>query len=401
MVTAVSSNGRPGAVGGTDGDPDPQVPGERRGERVASKRQDVPAAGTVEGEPLRYLAPDGTCAPRSEWAEPVADDTLLDMFRWMTITRRVDREMINLQRQGQIGVYPSCMGQEAAQVGTAFAMAQQDWVFPQYRELGLMLVRGVSQADSAHLWRGTWALGYDPFAHNVAPISIPIGTHALHATGYSVAARLDGTDVVAVACFGDGATSTGDVHAAMTFAGVMRAPVVFLVQNNRYAISVPLELQTAAPTIAHKAVGYGIAGARVDGNDVIASYVVAKQAIERARSGGGPTLLEALTYRLEAHTTSDDSTRYRDPDEVARAALEDPLVRFEKFLRAEELLDAAAVDLMSAEAEDRALEVRESIYDAPHGDPLEVFEHVYVDAAGHFDDHVMQLRTELAARDRG
>jgi len=368
---------------------------------MARKRPDPATTSTMAEEPLRYLAPDGASVQRSDWAEPISDDVLVDMFRWMSITRRVDREMINLQRQGQIGVYPSCMGQEAAQVGTAFAMAEQDWVFPQYRELGLMIVRGVSQADSAHLWRGTWGLGYDPFDHNVAPISIPIGTHALHATGFSVAARLDGKDVVSIACFGDGATSTGDVHAAMTFAGVMKAPVVFLVQNNQYAISVPLELQTAAPTLAHKAIGYGIAGVRVDGNDVVASYVAAKQAIDRAREGGGPTLVEALTYRLEAHTTSDDSTRYREDAEVSRAALEDPLIRFEKFLRAEGLLDDATRDSVDAEAEARAEEVRASIYDSPHGDPLEVFEHVYVDATGHFDDQIAQLRTELAARERG
>uniref|UniRef100_UPI00259D1B28 thiamine pyrophosphate-dependent enzyme n=1 Tax=uncultured Reyranella sp. TaxID=735512 RepID=UPI00259D1B28 len=231
----------------------------------------------LQREPLQLLGPDGTYAPSSGLTHGLEDGELQELYARMVVTRRVDREIINLQRQGQVGVYPSCLGQEGAQVGAAAALGSRDWVFPQYRELGFALQLGVTPTALAHLWRGTWHLGYDPFEHRYAPISIPIGTQALHAVGYAMGAKLDGVELATVACFGDGATSTGDVHEALNFAGVYQAPVVFFVQNNRYAISVPLAQQTAAPTLAHKAIGYGIPALRCDGNDVLASYVTTKR----------------------------------------------------------------------------------------------------------------------------
>jgi hypothetical protein len=205
----------------------------------------------------------------------------------MVVTRKVDREAINLQRQGQLGVYASCMGQEAAQVGSAYALGDDDWIFPSYRELGAALVREVDAAGLLHLYRGTWLSDHDPYEHNFALMSIPIGTQALHATGFAMGARFDGNPIVTMTYFGDGGTSEGDPHEAMTFAGVMKAPVIFFVQNNQYAISVPLEKQTAAPTLAHKAIGYGLPGYRCDGNDVLATYAVTRRAVERARERRG------------------------------------------------------------------------------------------------------------------
>ena len=361
---------------------------------------DLPDVELAERQEVQLLDPDGRYDADSPWNPELSDDTLREMYRWMVLTRRVDREMINLQRQGQLGVYPSCLGQEGAQIGAAFALGEQDWVFPQYRELGLSLYLGVPQAASAHLWRGTWGLGYDPHEFRFAPISIPIGTQALHATGFALGARLDGRSLATVACVGDGATSTGDVHAAMTFAAVMRAPTVFFIQNNRYAISVPLEKQTAAPTLAHKAIGYGMPGWRCDGNDVIATYAVVHHALERARAGEGPALVEAMTYRMEAHTTSDDPTRYRSEEELDEARLTDPILRLRRLLESRSALDEQQVEQVDQEAERMAAEVRAGIYDAPHGDPTEIFDHVYVDATGRFEQQRAQLQAELAGTEQ-
>jgi pyruvate dehydrogenase E1 component alpha subunit len=211
-------------------------------------------------------------------------------------------------------------------------------------------------------------------------------------------AKLDGKDLVVMSYFGDGATSEGDAHEAMNFAAVYDSPCVFFVQNNQYAISVPLSKQTKAPTIAHKAVGYGMPGYRCDGNDVLASYAVAKQAVERARAGDGPSLIEAVTYRMEAHTTADDPTRYRTAEELAEWNARDPIARFETFLTKEGLLDDAFRAQIDDEAKAYAARMREEIYDAPHGDPLELFEHVYVEPPASYDEQRALLRRELEAQ---
>jgi 2-oxoisovalerate dehydrogenase E1 component alpha subunit len=348
-------------------------------------------------EPVHLLDPDGTLHDDPEHPLDLDDDDLRILYRFMAVTRKVDREAINLQRQGQLGVYASCLGQEAAQVGSAFALDDNDWIFPSYRELGAALVRHVDAAGFLHLYRGTWLSDHDPYAHNFALMSIPIGTQALHATGFAMGARFDHNPIVTMTYFGDGGTSEGDPHEAMTFAGVMQAPVIFFVQNNQYAISVPLDKQTAAPTLAHKAVGYGIPGRRCDGNDVLATYAVTKRAVERARRGEGPTFIEAMTYRMEAHTTSDDPTRYRTQEELDEAAKTDPLARMRNLLTKLDLYDADLDREIEAQAQQTASEVRAGIYDAPHGDPMELFEHVYVDPTGHFEEQRELLRTELDA----
>ena len=349
-------------------------------------------------EPVHLLDPDGTLHEDPEHPVGLDDDALVAMHRTMIITRRVDREAINLQRQGQLGVYASCLGQEAAQVASAWALEDGDWIFPSYRELGAAIVRDVDPADLLHLFRGTWLSDHDPYEHRFALLSIPIGTQALHATGFAMGARFDRNPVVTMVYFGDGGTSEGDPHEAMTFAGVMRAPVIFFVQNNQYAISVPLSKQTAAPTLAHKAVGYGLPGFRCDGNDPLATYAVTRRAVERARDGEGPALIEAVTYRMEAHTTSDDPSRYRSDEELEAAALTDPIVRLRNHLRRRDLLDDATEQRFEEEAAERARAVRDAIYEAPHGDPLELFDHVTVATRADLAAQREELRAELERR---
>ena len=284
-------------------------------------------------ELVQLVRPDGT--PTDDPRHPIVlnDSEYRSFYDAMVVTRTLDQEFINLQRQGQLALYPSCRGQEAAQVGAGYAMAQTDWMFPQYRELGVWVARGVDPAGIGVMWRGTWHGGGDLLEHGSAPISIPIGTHALHAVGYALGAALDRDPVAAIAFIGDGATSEGDVHEAMNFAAVLDAPCVFFVQNNQWAISVPVERQTKAPSLAHKAIGYGMPGVRCDGNDVLACYAVVQEAVDRARRGGGPTLIEAVTYRMEAHTTSDDPTRYQPREELDEWSRKDPIERYRAFSR--------------------------------------------------------------------
>ena len=358
-----------------------------------------PASLLPPDEPVTLLDDDGGLTEVDGYPLDLKEGDLRDLYRFMVLARRVDRQAINLQRQGQLGVYASLRGQEAAQVGSAFALADADWIFPSYRELGAALVRGVDPGQILQLFRGTWLSGHDPYEHHFGLLSIPIGTQALHATGFAMAAKLDGVDLVAVSYFGDGATSEGDPHEAMNFAAVFDAPCVFFVQNNAYVISVPLEKQTRAPSIAHKAVGYGMPGYRVDGNDVLATYAVMRRAVDRARRGEGPSLVEAMTYRMEAHTTADDPSRYRTAQELERWQAKDPIARYERFLLAEGLLTDDFRQAIDAEAQGYADRMRAEIADAPHGDPLELFDHVYADPPGRFAEQRAQLSRELEDRE--
>jgi 2-oxoisovalerate dehydrogenase E1 component alpha subunit len=346
-------------------------------------------------DPVQLLDDDGRLHEVDGYPLDLKEEDFRELYRSMVLSRRVDRQSINLQRQGQLGVYASLLGQEAAQVGSAYALREQDWIFPSYREMGAAIVRGVDPAAILHLFRGTWLSDHDPHRYRFGLLAIPIGTQALHAAGFAMGAKLDRDDLVVLAYFGDGATSEGDPHEAMNFAAVFVAPVVFFCQNNQYAISVSLEHQTKAPTLAHKAIGYGMPGLRCDGNDVLASYAVTKRAVERARAGEGPALIEALTYRMEAHTTADDPTRYRSAEELEEWRRRDPIARFEHFMEREGLLDDGLRDEVAEEAEEYARRLREEIADAPHGDPLELFEHVYADPPAHYAEQRELLRREL------
>ncbi|RJK96135.1 thiamine pyrophosphate-dependent dehydrogenase E1 component subunit alpha [Vallicoccus soli] len=306
-----------------------------------------------------------------------ADDDLLALHRAMVVGRRFDTQASALTRQGRLAVYPSSRGQEACQVAAALALRPQDWLFPTYRDSVAIVTRGVPPVEVLTLLRGDWHCGYDPYEHRVAPQCTPLATNTLHAVGLAHAARLQGEDRVALVLLGDGATSEGDTHEALNFAAVWGAPVVFLVQNNGYAISVPLAKQTAAPSLAHKGVGYGMRSRLVDGNDAAAVHAVLTEAVAGAAGGDGPTLVEALTYRVEAHTNADDAGRYRDPAEVEAWLAKDPVSRSEAHLRSRGLLDDALAERFAREGEELAAGVRAALEHDVAPDPRELFEHVY------------------------
>ena len=346
---------------------------------------------------LRLLDDDDELVPVEGFPTPDTD-TMLRLYRTMRVVRAVDRQSILLTRQGQLAVYPSSHGQEGAQVGAVLALRERDWLFPSYRETVAIVAHGVPPIEAMPLFKGTWHAGWDPNEYRVMPHCTPIATQCLHAVGLAQAARMSGDDVVALAFCGDGGTSEGDFHEALNFAAVFDAPAVFMVQNNGYAISVPLSNQSKAPTMAHKAVGYGMPGVRVDGNDVLAVHAAMTAAVERASSGGGPTLIEAMTYRMEAHTTADDDMRYRSKEEVESWRKRDPIQRLERHLLASGVIDQDGVDEAEAAAKAVALEFRTGMFDAPHGDPLEMFDHVFVDPPAELLAQRQSLEDELSAQ---
>ena len=344
--------------------------------------------------PLSVLDGEGNADPELLDELGLDDDELRELYVDLVVARRVDAEAIALQRQGQLGVYASLKGQEAAQIGSARALRATDWVFPSYREVGVAHVRGVDVADLLHMWRGTWHGHHDPYENRFFLYAIPIATQVLHAVGFARGVALDGAGDAVLCYLGDGATSEGDAHEGLNFAGVWEAPIVFFVQNNQYAISLPFRQQTHAATVAQKAAGYGFPGLRCDGNDVLASMLAVQRALDRARGGGGPTLVEALTYRMEAHTTADDAARYREADELEHWQQMDPLTRYERFLKSSDRWDDDLQEHATRRASTEAAAVRDAIFDAPAPDPDELFDHVYVDPPSDFVRQRAQLRSE-------
>jgi 2-oxoisovalerate dehydrogenase E1 component alpha subunit len=345
-------------------------------------------------EPVRLLDETGRALPGAAPTR-LRPEELAALYRALVVGRRFDRQATALTRQGRLAVYPSSNGQEACQVGSVLALRRSDWVFPTYRESVALVTRGIDPVEVLTLFRGDWHLGYDPRAHRAAPQSTPLATQALHAVGLADAARRRGEDLVALAFVGDGATSEGDFHEALNFASVWRAPVVFLVQNNHWAISVPLDKQTHAPSLAHKGIGYGMPGRRVDGNDVLAVHAVVGEAAEHARGGGGPVLVEAVTYRMDGHTNADDPGRYRGSGEVEGWRRLDPVERFERHLRGIGLLDDEQVALVAAEAEELAADLRRRIVPAATDDPMELFAHVYAEPTTQLREQAAALTAEL------
>ncbi|MFF4405239.1 pyruvate dehydrogenase (acetyl-transferring) E1 component subunit alpha [Streptomyces sp. NPDC001404] len=348
-----------------------------------------PAPLLPDAEPLRVL---GT--PAAGGIDPAL---LGRMYGELVRGRRYNTQATALTRQGRLAVYPSSTGQEACQVAAALALEPQDWLFPSYRDTLAAVARGLDPVEALTLLRGDWHTGYDPHEHRVAPLCTPLATQLPHAVGLAHAARLKGDDVVALALVGDGGTSEGDFHEALNFAAVWRAPVVFLVQNNGFAISVPLAKQTAAPSFAHKAVGYGMPGRLVDGNDVAAVHQVLTDAVHRARSGVGPTLVEAVTYRMDAHTNADDATRYRSDAEVEAWRAHDPIALLERELTGRGLLGEAGIREAREAAERMAADLRERMHRDPVLDPMELFTHVYAEQTAQLREQAAQLRAELAA----
>lgn len=315
--------------------------------------------------------------------------------------RRYNTQATALTKQGRLAVYPSSTGQEACEVAAALVLEDRDWLFPSYRDTLAAVARGLDPVQALTLLRGDWHTGYDPREYRIAPLCTPLATQLPHAVGLAHAARLKGDDVVALAMVGDGGTSEGDFHEALNFAAVWQAPVVFLVQNNGFAISVPLAKQTAAPSLAHKAVGYGMPGRLVDGNDAAAVHEVLSEAVRHARAGGGPTLVEAVTYRIDAHTNADDATRYRGDSEVETWRAHDPIALLEHELTERGLLDDDAVRAAREDAETMAADLRERMNQDAVLDPMDLFAHVYAEPTPQLREQEAQLRAELAAEAHG
>ncbi|WP_309031212.1 pyruvate dehydrogenase (acetyl-transferring) E1 component subunit alpha [Streptomyces alfalfae] len=345
-------------------------------------------------EPLTLI--DGPSGTRD-----LDDSVLLELYRQLVRGRRYNLQATALTKQGRLAVYPSTTGQEACEAGAVLALDERDWIFPTYRDTLALLVRGVDPVEALTLLRGDWHSGYDPRERRVAPLCTPLATQTLHAVGLAHAVALRGDRLAVLAMIGDGGTSEGDFHEALNLAAVYRAPVVFLVQNNGYAISVPITRQTAAPSLAHKAVGYGMPGVLVDGNDAAAVHWMVREAADRARAGGGPTLVEAVTYRLDAHTNADDATRYRDAAEVELWRRRDPVDRMERHLRKRGLLDDAGVERVWREAEEVAARLRARLANQPVPDALDLFEHVYSRRTPQLEEQRAMLVSELAAEAAG
>lgn len=327
------------------------------------------------------IAADGTRRPDpalDRWVSDITAADLRGLYRDMVLLRRTDAEGFALQRQGQLALWAPSLGQEAAQIGTARGLHSQDFVFPTYRDIGVVQVRGANPTEIMSTWRGEQNSTYDPFAIGAATMQIIIGAQTLHAVGYAMGIQRDGEDdAVAVAYFGDGATSQGDVNEAMIFAASFAAPVVFVCQNNQWAISEPVSVQAPVP-IAARAPGFGIASVRVDGNDGLACLAAMRWARDHARQGR-PAFIEAVTYRMGPHTTSDDPTRYRDDSQLQTWRERDPLERIERHLRAIGEWDDAWGSELASEADALAAELRAICLSLPPRAPMEIFDHVYAE----------------------
>ncbi|MFD4468383.1 thiamine pyrophosphate-dependent enzyme [Rhodococcus sp. NPDC058505] len=329
--------------------------------------------------PVQLVQPDGRRVHGARYAEVVADvdaQRLRALYEDMVVVRRVDTEATALQRQGQLGIWAPCLGQEAAQVGSAHALAADDYVFTSYREHGVAYCRGVDPAQWPRLWRGVALSCWDPNELALTNPAIVVGAQGLHATGYAIGAHLDGAEIATVAYFGDGATSQGDLAEALGFASSYHAGVVFFCQNNQWAISEPVTLQSPVP-LAQRATGYGIPSARVDGNDVLAVLAVTRTAAARAREGSGPSFVEALTCRLGPHTTSDDPTRYRGAADLAPWQARDPIDRVRRLLDREDAWDDTLDTRVRAKADEVAAAFRAGALALADPDPMTLFDHVY------------------------
>ncbi|RDV08108.1 pyruvate dehydrogenase (acetyl-transferring) E1 component subunit alpha [Arthrobacter sp. RT-1] len=352
---------------------------------------------------IQMVDPDGRLKPEGEQGtEPgheyplPGDAELLAAYEQLVVGRRVNDQNSALVRQGRMAVYPSSHGQEACQVAAALCLSGGDWMFPTYRDAVAVMARGVDPVQVMTIFRGDWHGGFNPLEHKVGIQCTPLTTQLLHAVGVAHAAKLRGEDTVVLAMCGDGATSEGDFHEALNFAAVFHLPVIFFVQNNKYAISVPLAHQSVAPSLAHKAVGYGMAGERVDGNDVVALLAVLDRAVKLAREGSGPLLVEAHTYRMQAHTNADDDTRYRESAEVAEWRAKDPVHRMRTYLTDRGLLDDDGEARIREKAEAVATQLRDGLSEDVPVDPQDLFRHVFAAPTPQLKEQSALLADELA-----
>ena len=308
----------------------------------------------------------------------VGERELLDLYRSMVLLRTYDERSLVYHRQGRIGTYAIFWNHEAMQAGSVHALAREDWIFPSYRESAIGLLRGMPPATVLHWWRGHPAGWWNPSEYNVASICVPIATHVPHAAGLAWGKKLKGESACAIVYFGDGATSEGAFHEGANFAAVMQAPLILFCNNNQWAISTPLSAQTRAETLADKAVGYGMPGARVDGGDVLAVYEATCEAVERARAGEGPSFIEAVTYRAAPHATADDPRAYIDLERVEQEKKNECLGRYERYLRRLGILDDGLEGEIKSEAADAMRAGITAAEAEPDPDPELLFENAYV-----------------------
>ncbi|MEO3748564.1 pyruvate dehydrogenase (acetyl-transferring) E1 component subunit alpha [Plantactinospora sp. B5E13] len=365
------------------GDP----PGTGRGRRTTTRAAKPAGKTPATGDLVQLLTPDGdridkvTWIDGTEYSVDFTDAEYRDLYRDLVLVRRLDAEATALQRQGELGIWASLLGQEAAQVGSGRALRPQDMAFPTYREHGVLYCRGIDPIMPLGLFRGVDLGGWDPNEFKFNMYTIVIGAQTLHATGYAMGVTMDGktgTDdgEAVIAYFGDGASAQGDVNEAFIWSAVFNSPIVFFCQNNQYAISEPLERQTRIP-LYQRAAGFGFPGVRVDGNDVLATYAVTRAALDNARHGQGPTLIEAYTYRMGAHTTTDDPTRYRIASEVEAWQAKDPIARVKAFLTKQGIADDSFLAEVDEQAKQEALRLRERVLEMPDPQPLTLFDNVY------------------------
>jgi 2-oxoisovalerate dehydrogenase E1 component alpha subunit len=355
-----------------------------------------PVMRTDSAELIQLLTPEGERVDHPDYPLEISAEEIKSLYRDLVIVRRIDFEAIALQRQGELGIWASLLGQEAAQVGSGRALQPRDMAFPTYREHGVAWCRGLDPVRLLELFRGVSHGGWDPRAHNFHLYTIVIGSQTLHATGYAMGIQRDGMvgedGEAVIAYFGDGATSQGDVNEAFIWASVNNAPIVFFCQNNQWAISEPLERQSRQPLYL-RAHGFGFPGVRIDGNDVLACLAVTRKAMKAAREGQGPMLIEAFTYRMGAHTTTDDPTRYRLSAELESWKLKDPIARVKQYLIRSEQAEMGFFDEVEAEADEIGTRVREACIAMPDPQPLTMFDHVYTEPTG----PLVAERAEFAA----
>lgn len=348
----------------------------------------------LDNKQYRILDENGELV-REEDLPSLTDEELRYLYETMLFTRAIDDRALSYQRQGRMLTYAPNTGQEATQIGSAYAMEKNDWLVPAFRELGAWLVKGVPLRNIYLYWYGNEWGSHMPEGVNVLPVSIPIASQYAHAAGIGMANNIKGEDNVAVAYVGDGGTSHGDFHEGLNFASVFNAPVVFIIQNNQYAISVPREKQTASKTLAQKAIAYDIPGILVDGNDIFAMYVATKEAIDRARRGEGPTLIEAYTYRLGAHTTSDDPTIYRTDEEVEKWKPKDPLIRFKKYLLSKEIITEEWEKETIERLDKEVVETFESIEDKSDTEIDDIFKYHYEKMPPQLEEQLLDYKSFL------